>query len=76
MIEAYLLILAGKGKRRKLADKLMRMHYVKNIDMTQGEYDLVAEIKAKNESKLDNIVHENISKLSGVQLISPLIVRH
>ncbi len=76
MIEAYLLILAGKGKSKRLADKLMKMHYVKKIDMTQGEYDLVAEIKAKNEFKLDNLVHENIGKLGGVQLVSPLIVRH
>ncbi len=76
MIEAYLLILARNGKSMNLANKLMKMHYVKKIDMTQGEYDLIAEIEAKNELKLDNIVHKNIEKLGDVQLISPLIVRH
>jgi DNA-binding Lrp family transcriptional regulator len=76
MVEAYLLILARKGRNIELANKLMKMHYIKKIDIIQGEYDLIAEINAKNESKLANIVHENISKLGDVQLISPLIVKH
>lgn len=76
MIEAYLLILARKGRSIELANKLMKMHHVKKIDITQGEYDIIVEINAKNETKLVNIVHENIGKLGDVQLISPLIVKH
>ena len=76
MIEAYLLILARKGRSIDLANKLMRMHWIKKLDLTQGEYDLIAEITAKNENKLVNIVHENIEKLGDVELISPLIVRY
>ncbi len=76
MAEAYLLIMAREGRSIDLANKLMKMHQVKKIEMTQGEYDIVAEISAKNEGKLVNIVHENIGKLGDVQLISPLIVRH
>ena len=76
MIEAYLLIMARKGRSVELANKLMRMHQVKKIDITEGEYDIVAEINARNESKLTNIVHENIGKLVDVQLISPLLVKH
>ena len=76
MIEAYLLIMARKGKTTELANKLMKMHFIKKIDLTQGEYDVIAEVNAKNEGKLDNIVHENIRKLRDVEFISPLIVRH
>jgi len=75
MTEAYLLILARKGRCLELANKLMRMHYIKKLEITHGEYDIIAEINAKNEFKLSNIVHENIEKLRDVQLISPLIVR-
>lgn len=75
MVEAYLLILARKGRSIYLANKLMRMHWVKRLDITEGEYDIIAEISAKNEGKLDNIMHENIEKLGDVKLISPLIVK-
>lgn len=75
MAEAYLLILARQGRKLNLASKLMKMHCVKKVDITQGEYDMIAEINAKNEFKLNNIVHENIGKLGDVQLISPLIVK-
>ena len=75
MTEAYLLILARDGRKFNLASKLMKMHQVKRVDITQGEYDIIAEIKAKNELKLNNIVRENIAKLGDVQLISPLIVK-
>lgn len=76
MIEAYLLILAREGRKINLANKLMKMHWVKKLDITQGEYDIIAEVNAKNEFKLHNIVHENIAKLGDVQLISPLIVKN
>lgn len=76
MKEAYLLITAREGRIKELANKLVKMHYVKKIDMTQGEYDIIAEINAKNEFKLDNIVHENLMKLRDVELISPLLVRN
>ena len=59
-----------------IANKLMKMHFIKRIDITQGEYDVIAEVNAKNEGKLDNIVHENIRKLRDVKLVSPLIVRN
>ena len=54
----------------------MKMHWVKRLDLIQGEYDIIAEVTAKNEDKLDNIVHENIEKLGDVKLISPLIVKN
>ena len=76
MLEAYLLIVARRGRSKELVNKLMKMHCVKKIDLTQGEYDIIAEIEAKNEGKLNNIMHENIRKLGDVQLISPLIVKH
>ncbi|MEK6835992.1 MAG: Lrp/AsnC ligand binding domain-containing protein [Nanoarchaeota archaeon] len=76
MLEAYLLIVARKGRSMELANKLMKMHFIKRIDITQGEYDVIAEVNAKNEGKLDNIVHENIRKLRDVKLVSPLIVRN
>lgn len=76
MLEAYLLIVARKGRNIELANKLMKMHFIKRIDITQGEYDVIAEVNAKNEGKLDNIVHENIRKLRDVKLVSPLIVRN
>ena len=75
MVEAYLLIMAREGRSLALANKLMRMHWIRKIDVTQGQYDIVAEIKANSEGKLDNIVHQNIEKLGDVELVSSLIVK-
>ena len=67
--------MARDGRSLVLANKLMKMHWVKRIDVTQGQYDIIAEIKANSEGKLDNIVHQNIEKLGDVELVSPLIVK-
>ena len=76
MASAFVLILTKYGMAEDVANKLMKMQNVKNIETVQGEYDIVAEINAKNESKLENVMHENIRRLKNVQLISPLLVKH
>ncbi len=75
MESAFVLITTKYGRAQEVANKLMKMHSVKNIETVQGEYDIVAEINAKNHGKLENIMHENIRKLKNVELISPLIVK-
>jgi DNA-binding Lrp family transcriptional regulator len=67
--------MARKGRSLELANKLIKMHYVKNVNITHGEYDMIAEVNAKDEDKLKNIVHKNIEKLKDVKLISPLIIK-
>ena len=76
MASAFVLITTKYGMAEDVANKLMKMQNVKNIETVQGEYDIVAEINAKNESKLENVMHENIRRLKNVQLISPLLVKH
>jgi len=76
MASAFVLILTKYGMAEDVANKLMKMQNVRNIETVQGEYDIVAEINAKNESKLENVMHENIRRLKNVQLISPLLVKH
>ena len=76
MASAFVLIMTKYGMAEDVANKLMKMQNVKNIETVQGEYDIVVEINAKNESKLENVMHENIRRLKNVQLISPLLVKH
>ena len=76
MASAFVLIMTKYGMAEDVANKLMKMQNVKNIETVQGEYDIVVEINAKNESKLENVMHENIKRLKNVQLISPLLVKH
>ena len=76
MASAFVLIATKYGMAEDVANKLMKMQNVRNIETVQGEYDIVAEINAKNESKLENVMHENIRRLKNVQLISPLLVKH
>ena len=75
MASAFLLITTKQGTTVEVANKLMKMQNVKTIEEVQGEYDIVAEINAKNEIKLENIMHENIRRLKNVELVSPLIIK-
>ena len=76
MVSAYVLITTKYGRAEEVANKLMKMQNIKNIETVQGEYDIIAQIDAKNEYKLENIMHENIRKLKNIELISPLLVKH
>ncbi len=76
MVSAFVLITTKFGRAEEVAYKLMRMQNIKHIETVQGEYDIIVEIDAKNELKLDNIMRENIKKLKNVELVSPLIVRN
>jgi len=75
MVSAFVLITTKQGTTVEVASKLMKMQNVKTIEEVQGEYDIVAEINAKNEIKLENIMHENIRRLKNVELVSPLIIK-
>ena len=75
MASAFVLITTKQGTTVEVASKLMKMQNVKTIEEVQGEYDIVAEINAKNEIKLENIMHENIRRLKNVELVSPLIIK-
>ena len=76
MASAFVLIATKYGKAEEVARKLNKMQNITTIETVQGEYDIVAEINARNESKLENIMHENIKKLKNVALISPLLIRN
>ena len=75
MASAFVLITTKYGKAEEVANKLMRMQNISNIETVQGEYDIIAEVHAKDESKLENVMQENIRRLKNIELISPLLVR-
>ena len=60
----------------EVASKLMKMQNIKKIDTVEGEYDIIAEVDAKNEIKLENIMHENIKRLKNVEIVSPLMLKN
>ena len=76
MTSAFVLITTKYGRAEEVASKLMKMQNIKNIETVQGEYDIIAEVSAKNEYKLENIMHENIRRLKNVELVSPLLLKH
>jgi len=75
MVSAFVLISTKYGKAEEVACKLMRMQNVKKIETVEGEYDIIVEVDAKNEIKLENIMHENIRRLKNVDLVSPLMIK-
>ncbi len=76
MASAIVLIAAKSGMAREVENKLMKMQNISKIEEVKGEYDLIAEVDAKNEIKLDNIMRENIMKLKNVAFVSPLIKKY
>ena len=76
MASAFVLITTKFGMAEEVASKLMKMQNIKKIDTVEGEYDIIAEVDAKNEIKLENIMHENIKRLKNVEIVSPLMLKN
>jgi len=66
MAEAYLKIKVEMGKERSVRDALLKFDEVKRADLTTGEQDILALIKASSYEDILGVVVDRLRALKGV----------
>lgn len=73
MITAYLAMLVKPGEESTVADKLMKLPEVKDVDIVYGEYDIIAKIKVKDMEALQKFLITKIRKIDEIDRTSTMI---
>lgn len=73
---AYLLIQCDMGAETDIIKHLMKIPEVKEVRGTYGVYDIFAKLESDSREKLDEILTNNIRKISKIRstnTLSPII---
>ncbi len=63
---AYILINTEEGKEEKVASLLSLLPQVRNVNISKGEYNIIAEVEVKDEFDLQNFLVKNVRSMPYV----------
>ena len=67
MEKAFILISCDVGAENDLAKTLSSIEEIKNILVTYGDYDIVAEVQTENSEQMDSFITSKIRKLEKIR---------
>ena len=67
MEKAYILISCEIGTENELANNLGSIEEIKNILVTYGDYDIVAEAETETSEQMDLLITSEIRKLQKIR---------
>ncbi len=67
MEKAYILLSCEIGTEHDLAKQLSDIDEIKNVMITYGDYDIVAEAETENTEKMDILLISKIRKLEKIR---------
>ena len=67
MEKAYILISCEVGSENELAKALEPIDEIKNVIVTYGDYDIVAEVETENSEQMDSFITSHIRKLEKIR---------
>ncbi len=67
MEKSYILLSCEIGTELDLANQLNEINEIKNVMITYGEYDIVAEAETEDAEKMDNLLTSKIRKLEKIR---------
>ena len=67
MEKAFILISCDVGAENDLAKTLESFEEIKNILVTYGDYDVVAEVQTENSDQMDSFITSKIRKLEKIR---------
>ena len=73
MVTAYVLLTVKPGGESKVADKLTKMHGVKDVNVVYGEYDIIAKIEKTSMEELQNFLIKEIRGMDEIERTSTMI---
>jgi DNA-binding Lrp family transcriptional regulator len=75
ILTSYILIKTTPGFEEEVKQRLLKMPYVFMIELTSGDYDIMATIKVTNLKKLVYLANEKIPALPNVTKVLVLLSR-
>lgn len=72
MTETFLLINCDVGKEQQVIKRLQSLECVKEVQATNGVYDIIAKLDLATERELDNTVSSKILKIGAVRSVMML----
>jgi DNA-binding Lrp family transcriptional regulator len=67
MEKAYILLSCEIGTENEIIAKLEEINEIKNVMITYGEYDIVAEAETTSVEDMDNLITTKIRKLEKIR---------
>ena len=75
MIEAYVLIdVVDDANPSEIASEIMLLEEVDNLHLIYGEWDMIAQVKTEDMSKLRNFSLNKLLKMAGIAKTNTLII--
>jgi len=68
----YVLINCDPGSEKSLIEELKQLNGIKEVHVTLGEFDMIAEIESEKPEKLKNIISDYIRELEHIKSINTL----
>lgn len=72
MTETFLLINCDIGKEQQVVTNLQSLECVKEVQATNGVYDIIAKLELDTERELDNTISSKIMKMAPVRSVMML----
>lgn len=72
--EAYILFLVKYGKKSDLSKQLQKHKEVETVHELYGQFDIIAKVKAKTNTELEDFIQKNIRTQKDVEGTETLIV--
>lgn len=69
MVETFLLINCDSGKEQQVVVHLQSLECVKEVQATNGVYDVIAKLELEIENELKNIINSKILKMKPVRSV-------
>jgi len=70
----YILIITKYGKKKAVANKLLRFKEIEDIHELYGQYDIIIKISAPDLRKLEDFIQNNIRTMKDIEGTETLVV--
>ena len=70
----YILVITKYGKKKAVADKLLRFKEIEDIHELYGQFDIIAKISAPDIKKLEDFIQNNIRNIKDIEGTQTLVV--
>jgi DNA-binding Lrp family transcriptional regulator len=70
----YILIITQYGKKKSVANNLLRFKQIEDVHELYGEYDIIIKVSAPDMKKIEDFIQNNIRTIKDIQGTQTLVV--
>lgn len=60
--------------QQEIAKKILKLGFVKSVDIITGEFDLLIKVRAKNISQLNKLITKELRNVEGIDKTTTMLV--